>query len=108
MQNHQLFSRRTGAVDFRPDDPGGKSPFAQLRRLSAHLKISVAQPEDITDCDDALYYYRYYCFRKLFTNTTHDEFVRLDKVSPEVIDWSLAVHSVASEAYQTQKRFTQS
>ena len=106
MKNSQLFSRRTNAaVDFRPDDPAGSSPFAQLRRLSAWLKKDVPPADDISDCDEALNYLREYSYRKLFPGTSHPDFVQLDKDSPSAIDWLLAVHETESERYRaTQKK----
>ena len=104
MKHYQLFSRRAtnGKVDFRPDaDPS--SPFIQLRRLAAHLGLIDAKPEDITDCSDALDYLREYTYRKVFTGTSHEDFVRLDAESPEVIDWLIAIHEVESAHFQSRK-----
>jgi hypothetical protein len=105
MDNAQLFSRRTAAtVDFRPDsDPN--SPFAQLRRLTAHLQAQIPPADDITDCSDALNYLREYTYRKIFTGTSHQEYVQLDSECPEAIDWLIAVHQVESQAFRnTQLR----
>jgi hypothetical protein len=104
MRHFQLFSRRDteSKVDFRPDvDPD--SPFAQLRRLAVHLSNTDASASDITDCNDALNYLREYTYRKIFTGTSHEDFVRLDKSSPEVIDWLIAVHETESAHFQSTK-----
>lgn len=104
MKNYQLFSRRAteGKVDFRPDaDPS--SPFAQLRRLGAHLGASEAKPEDIADCSDALDYLREYTYRKIFTGTSHEDFRRLDETDPQAIDWLIAVHETETANYQSRK-----
>ena len=96
----QLFSRRVdAAVNFAPDmDP--ESPFAQMRRLSARLQQSSFGPDAITDCTEALSYLRELTYRKIFTGTSHEEFVQLDKESPEVIDWLICVHDADSEAFR--------
>ena len=104
MKNFQIFSRRTGAVDFRPDDPAGDSPYAQLRRLSTYLQTHIAPVEDITDCDDALFYYREYCYRKLFTGTSHEEFIKLDEASPDAVDWLIAVHNTESDIFRANQK----
>jgi hypothetical protein len=62
-----------------------------------------ARPDDITDCPDALNYLREYTYRKVFTGTTHDDFVTLDAESPEVIDWLVAVHEVEAANFQNRK-----
>jgi len=103
MNNAQLFSRRTGAaVDFRPSlEPD--SPFAQLRRLEAHLQAPVPPADDLADCPDALNYLREYTYRKVFTGTTHEEFVALDQTDPAAIDWLIAVHQVESANFRSRK-----
>ena len=105
MRNTQLFSRRiSAAVDFKPDmDP--KSPFAQLRRLSARMAAENAGPDDLTltDCPDALNYLRELTYRKIFTGTSHEEFVKLDQESPETIDWLIAVHETENAAFTARK-----
>ena len=103
MNNAQLFSRRTdAAVDFRPSlDP--KSPFAQLRRLSAHLQADVPPKDELADCPDALNYLREYTYRKVFTGTTHEEFVALDESDPAAVDWLIAVHQVESANFRNRK-----
>ena len=105
MKNFQLFSRRAteSKVDFRPDvDP--LSPFAQMRRLALHLEQADAQADNLTDCPDALDYLREYTYRKIFTGTSHDDFVALDTTSPESIDWLIAVHEAESTHFQQRKR----
>jgi len=103
MRNSQLFSRRNGAaVDFRPDvDPA--SPFAQLRRLSTHMD-SAAQANDITDCPEALYYLREYTYRKIFTGTSHEDFLNIDSTDPKAIDWLIAVHEAESAHFQSRRK----
>jgi hypothetical protein len=105
MQLHSaLFSRRSQAtVDFRPADPAGDSPFAQLLRLSAYLKGGAISSDSITDCGPALDYLREYTYRKVFTNTTHEQFVALDQSDPAAIDWLLAVHGAETDAFQSRK-----
>ena len=105
MNNSQLFSRRSkAAVDFRPDDPAGDSPFAQLRRLKAHLNQPIAPAENITDCDLALDALREYTYRKIFGGTTHEEFINLDTHYPEVIDWMIAVHELERDVFSSRSR----
>jgi len=105
MENSSLFSRRGHArrkVDFRPDaDP--KSPFAQLRRLSVYLQESVPPQDDITDCPDALDALREYSYRKIFTGTSHEDFVRLDQTDPEAIDWLVAIHEAETSAHNARR-----
>ena len=104
QRNSALFSRRSNAtVDFRPDDPRGNSPFAQLLRLSAYLKGAAIGDEPITDCAEALSYFRELCYRKIFTGTTHEQYVELDESDPGAIDWLVAVHGVDAEAFQSRK-----
>jgi len=105
MKPFQLFSRRNTdqKVDFRPDaDPD--SPFAQLRRLIVHLGQQNAPADDILDCTDALNYLREYTYRKVFTGTSHWEYVELNERAPEVIDWLLAVHEVESQNFHSRKQ----
>jgi len=103
MEMSQLFSRRTdAAVDFRPD-VRPESASAQLRRLSQHLRTDVPPADDIIDCPEALAALREYTYRKIFTQTSHEDFVRLDSTSPEVIDWLIAVHEVASDAHRQRR-----
>ena len=104
MNNSQLFSRRTeAAVDFRPSaDP--KSPFAQLRRLETHLQATIPPKDDLADCPDALNYLREYTYRKVFTGTTHEQFVALDQSDPAAIDWLLAVHQIESSNFRSNRK----
>ena len=107
MQSHIIFSRRNVGpdekTDFRPDDPVGKSPFAQLRRLLSYLKTDLSGADDITDCDEGLQYLREYQYRKIFGGTSHDDFVKLDSDDPQAIDWLLAVHHVESSNFQAKR-----
>ena len=107
MRNFQLFSRRDTEhkVDFRPD-AAPESPFMQLRRLAAHLAMVDAKADDITDCTDALNYLREYTYRKIFTGTSHNDFVELDNNQPEVIDWLIAVHEAETQHFQTKNKGT--
>lgn len=107
MDHIQLFSRRPSenGIDFRPANPAGDSPYAQLRRLSAYLKTDLAEANDITDCTEALSYLRELTYRKIFTGTTHEQFVQLDTNEPEAIDWLIAVHSV-DQANHANRRNT--
>ena len=103
MNHSALFSRRPdAAVDFRPDLAEG-SPSAQMRRLSAYLISNHAKPEDITDCADALSYLKEYTYRKIFTGTTHAEYLELEASDPAAIEWLIAVHEAESSAFQTRK-----
>ncbi len=105
MNHVQIFSRRNTEhkTDFRPDDPKGDSPYAQLRRLSAYMESNNAPPTDITDCNKALSYLRELCYRKIFTGTSHADFVELDNTDPEAIDWLIAVHSVDASNHQNKR-----
>lgn len=104
MNHTQLFSRRPAAkVDFRPDPTEG-SPFAQMRSLTKHLQSSVAPAEDLTDCSEALNYLREYTYRKIFTGTSHADFVELDRESPEAIDWLIAVHQVETAVFRSNRK----
>lgn len=107
MLQHALLSRRNVGskekTDFRPEHPDGDSPFAQLRRLSHVLDEKIAPADDYTDMDDALSAYREYLYRKVFSGTTHDEYIALDKQDPKRIDWLLAVAAVDAEHYRAQR-----
>ena len=105
MKNFQLFSRRDTErkVDFRPDVDVA-SPFAQLRRLAVHMSQADATASDITDCPDALNYLREYTYRKVFTGTSHQDFVSLDREDPEAIDWLIAVHEAETANFQSRKK----
>ncbi len=106
MLKSALFSRRSHArnrVDFRPNTDA-KSPFAQLRRLEVYLSQGLPPADDITDCPDALDALREYTYRKVFTGTSHAEYVELDKSNPEAIDWLLAVHETEVAHFGSNKR----
>lgn len=105
MDHTILFSSRPteSRADFRPDDPSGDSPYAQLRRLSHYLDANTAGPDDITDCTEAITYLRELTYRKIFTGTTHEQFVKLDTDEPEAIDWLIAVHAVDAQHHQTRR-----
>jgi|ERR1035437_80321 hypothetical protein len=104
MNHDQLSSRRPDApVDFRPD-VDAESPYCQLRRLSSYLLSDSAGPDDITDCGPALDYWREYTYRKVFSGTSHEEFLELDATDPAAIDWLLAIHGTASQNHQQRKQ----
>ncbi len=105
MDHIILFSSRPSEVraDFRPDNPSGDSPYAQLRRLSHYLGASQSGPDDITDCTEGISYLRELTYRKIFTGTSHDDFVALNESDPQAIDWLIAVHSV-DQANHTNRR----
>ena len=99
MNKATLFSRRPGAtVDFGPD-VAPDSPHVQLRRLSAYLRADNALAAKIEDCPEALEYAREYAYRKIFTGTSHEDFIATDRVSPDAIDWLIAVHEVETAAH---------
>lgn len=101
MDKHKLFSRRVGAgADFRPDDPGGMSPFAQLRRLSAYLRSDTAGADEITDCPEALDALREYTYRKIHGGTSHEDYLALPDAH---VDWTIAIHEVESANFQSRK-----
>ena len=105
MKPHQILSRcdTERKVDFRPDaEPS--SPFAQLRRLSSLLSDHYLGPDDVTDCDEALTFFRELLYRKIFTGTSHEEFLATDTAFPEAIDWLIAVHAVDAAAYQSKRK----
>ncbi len=105
MKSFQLTSRRStlAKVDFRPATDA-ESPFAELRRFSRVLAEESAGPDDLADIAHALDAYREYLYRKIFTGTTHDDFVRLDESDPQRIDWLLAVASVDADHFRASKR----
>ena len=107
MRNTQLFSRRDvdRKVDFRPTDLDPQSPSTQLRRLQSHLSAApeLATGDDILDCPDAMAYLREYAYRKIFTGTSHEDFLALDASDPEAIDWLIAVHEAESIAFQQSR-----
>ena len=102
MKASQILSRRTARrVDFRPD-ADQDSPHAQLRRLASLLGDRFSGPEDLDD--ESLDHYREYIYRKIFTGTTHEQFVELDESDPTHIDWAIATHEVESENFRNSKR----
>ena len=107
MRSDQILSRRNVGpkekTDFRPDNPDGNSPFAQLRRLSHVLDQNSAPAEDFNDMDDALNAWREYTYRKVFSGTTHDEFMKLDQDDPQRLDWLLAVAAIDAEHFKSSK-----
>ena len=102
MLNSNLFSRRDTdrKVDFSPNMER-LSPSDQSRRLSAYLATDrphiINANENITDCPDALDALREYQYRKIFTGTSHAEFLALDEECPQHIDWQIRIHEIASE-----------
>ena len=84
-----------------------KSPFAQLRRLSFYLTQENTKSDDLDDCPDALEAWREYTYRKIFTGTTHEQFIETDKHNPDAIDWLIAVASVDSSVYAARKKGAQ-
>lgn len=108
MRQEQITSRRNvkadRKTDFRPDDPSGESPFAQLRRLS-HVLTQVSAPaDDFEGMDEAIDAWREYLYRKVFSGTTHDDFVALDEEDPQRIDWLLAVAAADAEVFRNSKK----
>ena len=107
MKNFQILSRRNVGdkekVDFRPDHPSGDSPFAQLRRLSRVLAQETAHVEDFTGMDEALSAWREYLYRKVFSGTTHNDFVALNEENPQLIDWLIAVATIDADAFRSLK-----
>ena len=109
MHSYQILSRRRskGKVDFRPDDPDGKSPYAQLRHFARLLEgVDPLPLEDPADLDDALDAYREFLYRKIFGGTTHDDFLALDSEDPQRIDWLLAVAAKDTEHFRNTKKST--
>lgn len=107
MDNSTLFSRRDTdrKVDFSPDLEKG-SPNDQARRLSGYLRKDeshIFTEENITDCPQALDALREYSYRKIFTGTSHADFVRLDQECPEHIDWTIRVHEIESANHQAKR-----
>lgn len=104
MNLRTLLSRRNvepdEKTDFRPDDPGGMSPFAQLRRLAAYRAKDISTAENIADCPEALDALREYTYRKIFTGTSHDEFLALPA---DHVDWAIAVHETESTYFQNRR-----
>lgn len=107
MQLHMLFSRRNDPrrVDFRPDSLEPTAPASQLRRLRRYLDNDHAlDGDDLTGCDDAIKALREYSYRKIFTGTSHAEFLDIDKHDPAHIDWQIAAHEHETERFRSQKR----
>ena len=107
MKHSILFSRRATdrKVDFRPDLETG-SPDDQARRLTSYMNVNEAHVftnDNIDDCTDALDALREFCYRKLFTGTTHAEFLKLDKECPEHIDWMLRIHEIETANFQAKR-----
>ena len=104
---YDLLSRRNVddevKTDFGPDHPEGTSPFAQLRRLRRVLASSTMPADNYSGMDEALSAYREHIYRKVYSGTTHDEFVKLDQEDPQRIDWLLAVSVVDTEHYAALK-----
>ena len=104
METYQILSRRAGhRVDFSPDQADG-SPDHQLRRISAFLRESYIGPDEISDCDTALKYLREYTYRKIFTGTTHEQFLFTNEADPTAVDWLIAIAATDAAAYQYNKR----
>ena len=103
MKSFQMLSRRRSPdkVDFSPADPGGSSPFAQLRRLAAFLKQESAPLDDFEGMDESMNAYREYLFRKIFTSTTHQEFL---DTPAETVDWLIAVAAIDSEHFRNNRK----
>lgn len=106
MKPWHILSRRNveEKTDFSPADPAGMSPFAQLRRLSAALKDPVAPIGNLGGMDDALDAYREHLYRKIYTGTSHDEFVALNEIDPQRIDWLIAVADTDAEHFRNSKK----
>jgi len=105
MQNSQLFSRRNAEekVDFRLNTEP-ESPSSQLRRLRRYLdQDTPIDAQDIMGCDDALAELREFSYRKIFTGTSHAEFLELDASDPQHIDWQIAIHELESQRFRGQK-----
>jgi hypothetical protein len=106
METYQILSRRNAErkVSFAPDRDAPTSPYAQLRRLSSLLTDHYLGPDDITDCDTAVTYWREFLYRKIFTGTSHEQFLETDANDPEAIDWLIAVAAVDTEHYQAKRK----
>jgi hypothetical protein len=102
MKASQIISRRFGSVvDFRPD-ADAKSPHSQLRRLMSLLQDRFSSGEDLED--EALRHYQEYLYRKIFTGTSHDEYLQLLETDPAHIEWAIAVHETEAEHFRNQRR----
>ena len=107
MQLHQLFSRRNDPrrVDFRPDSLEPSTPASQLRRLRRYLSDDHSlDADELTGCDDAIAALEEYSYRKIFTGTSHAEYLDLRKNCPEHIDWQIAVHEHETDRFRSQKQ----
>ena len=103
MKASQILSRRTQReVDFRPDTEPN-SPDAQLRRLASLLKESYIGPNNDLD-DEALEHWREYLYRKIFTGTSHDEYLAINKTDPAHIDWQISIHEVEAENFRNRSK----
>jgi hypothetical protein len=105
MNSTQILSRRESGrkVDFRVD-PSPGSPYDQLRRLGSLLGQQDTGPDEIENCDEALIAYREYCYRKIYTSTTHAQFLEIDALDPASIDWAIAIHAVDAENYKNNRK----
>ena len=105
MQLHTLFSRRKAArLDFRPDERGAGSPYSQLRRLRSYMAGDNLTGDDLTGCDDAVEALVEYSYRKIFTGTSHAEYLDLKKNCPEHIEWIVAIHEMESDRFRNAKK----
>lgn len=108
MNNSILFSRRPTSqkVDFAPSTEA-LSPSEQSRRLSVYLASDkphvIDANQDITDCPQALDALREYSYRKLFTGTSHADFVELDERDPQHVDWMLKIHEIVTETFNSRR-----
>jgi len=102
MQSFQILSRRRSdaKVDFRPDDPSGDSPFAQLRRFARALQANVMPANDFDGMDDVLDAYEEFLFRKIFTGTTHQEYL---DTPPETRQWLIAIAATDNEVFRNKR-----
>ena|ERR1022692_1061297 len=105
MKLYDILSRRpvVDKVDFSPDPTPG-APARQLHKLVALLSASNLGPDDIEDCAEGLTFLREFSYRKIFTGTTHEQFLETDRTDPKAIDWLIAVAGVDNEHYQSSRR----
>ena len=104
MLKSQLFSRRPdAAVDFRPE-VDVKSPSTQARRLSAYLEQEIPQAEDIEDCTEALDAYLEFSYRKIFTGTSHYEYLEILHDDPEHVLWTIKIHELDTASFAASRR----
>ena len=106
MQSYQILSRRNSErrVNFGPAPDDASSPDVQLRRLSSLLNEHYLGSDNIQGCDRVLDAYRELTYRKIFTGTTHEQFLATDKDDPEAIDWLIAVHAIDAEHFQSKRK----